>query len=97
MSAPSYSRGVCGALQQVMALVKPHAHRPPTTFEILIGVGEDLRTAQRVLTEATASWAVNAALSGASWKQIGDALGITKQAAQQRYGSMFVDRQLPME
>lgn len=31
----------------------------------------------------------------ASWRQIGDALSVTKQAAQKRYGSTLVDRKLP--
>lgn len=31
----------------------------------------------------------------ASWRQIGDALGISRQGAQQRYASTLVDRKLP--
>lgn len=44
----------------------------------------------------TINWTVRLSVaSDASWKQIGDALGVTKQAAQQRFGSTLVDRKLP--
>lgn len=34
----------------------------------------------------TAKWAATAREAGASWTQIGDALGVSRQAAQQRFG-----------
>jgi hypothetical protein len=40
----------------------------------------------REVERLTADWVQKARDAGASWQQIGDALGVTRQAAQQRYG-----------
>lgn len=50
---------------------------------------EELRhvaAARRYLDELTTAAVRSARIDGASWAQIGTGLGITKQAAQQRYG-----------
>ena len=66
-------------------------------FGALLDVGVHLRRIDHDARMARAHWAALAVEAGASWKQIGDALGISKQAAQQRYGSMWVDQSLPMD
>lgn len=48
----------------------------------------DLTTIRYQLTEATTAAVVLARSEGMTWQAIGDALHITKQAAQQRYGSL---------
>lgn len=45
-----------------------------------------LHAAQDELMFQTARWALKARAAGSSWSEIGEALGITKQAAQQRFG-----------
>lgn len=65
-------------------------------FDRLMQMGNDLSMMEQHARNAQAWWAVLAASEGASWKQIGDALGISKQAAQQRFGSLLVDRELPL-
>lgn len=44
------------------------------------------RVAIRDLTERLPRYVTRARANGATWQQVGDALAITKQAAQQRYG-----------
>ena len=46
-----------------------------TALRFAVGAGQDAR-----------SWAMGARRAGASWEQLGDALGVTRQAAQHRFG-----------
>lgn len=56
-----------------------------TALSLLIDAATELRTAQ-LQVEA---YVYAARTSGASWSQIGGILGITKQAAQQKYGKII--------
>lgn len=49
----------------------------------------DARLAAQDLTDDIAHYAKAAYNAGATWEQIGSALGVTKQAAQQKYGRTF--------
>jgi len=56
-----------------------------------------MRRARTTIREAdrTIGYEVGAARNaGATWEQIGEALAITKQAAQQRYGRTFPEKLL---
>lgn len=55
---------------------------PPRPLWVLAG----LHAAQDELMFRTALWARKARAAGSSWSEIGEALGMTKQAAQQRFG-----------
>jgi hypothetical protein len=57
-------------------------------FSDLMVTGHLLRVARQHIIEATDQWAALAIEAGASWAQIGDAIGITRQAAQQRYAHL---------
>lgn len=46
----------------------------------------DVATARAAIEEATTELVRAARAGGIAWAAIGDALGVTKQAAQQRYG-----------
>jgi hypothetical protein len=55
----------------------------PDPLVSLAAAGQVLRT----LTEEVEVLGFNARAEGATWAEIGQALGMTKQAAQQRFGS----------
>ncbi len=46
----------------------------------------EAQATSRDFDHKTTRYVHRARAGGATWKQVGDALGITKQAAQQRYG-----------
>jgi hypothetical protein len=48
---------------------------------------EDLRNCRAIIEEATHRAVYAAREDGASWSEVAACLGVTKQAAQQRYGS----------
>lgn len=52
-----------------------------------LGLLRDLRRAQRMIDTAVAAAVAEARKTGASWSQIGELLGMTKQSARQRFGS----------
>lgn len=65
------------------------------TFPDLLDALEALELGRARLVQ-TITWSVRLAVkSDASWRQIGDSLGISRQAAQQKFGSTLVDRKLP--
>jgi len=55
------------------------------SFEDLIVQGEELAALQDTVNRTIDAWVICACLAGASWRQVGDALGISRQAAQQRW------------
>jgi len=57
--------------------------------------GPDLERAAGELHAAITWWAITAVQAGATWREIGDALGITRQAAQQRFGSFLQEKPIP--
>jgi len=62
--------------------------------EDLVGVLNGIRLSRERLEKAERSAVLEARFAKASWSHIGEALGISKQAAQQKYGrkaSMSVD------
>jgi hypothetical protein len=46
----------------------------------------ETKVVQDALNEATSEAVRNARMAGATWEQVGEALGITTQAAQKRFG-----------
>lgn len=56
---------------------------PLRGLSALSDAADDARRAQELVAELVAG----ARAGGSSWSHIGSALGLTKQAAQQRYGS----------
>lgn len=67
---------------------------PPFSGESPEGYGEALQVAHIIADESKLSlhrWIDSARRVGLSWADIGDALGISKQAAQQRFGAGQID------
>jgi hypothetical protein len=60
------------------------AKAPPSLIDLIAEAGAKERTAQADLR----SLVPLAKLKGYTWKQIGDALGVTAQSTQQRYGRL---------
>jgi hypothetical protein len=61
----------------------------------LPSIGKHMNDAAEMLNSAVAWWAASANESGVTWAQIGEVLGITRQAAHLRYGTVLKDRPLP--
>ncbi len=71
--------------------------QPPFTGETLEGFADAIVAAHLVADEGRLSlhrWIDAARRTGLSWTDIGDALGISKQAAQQRFRSLGSDEDL---
>jgi len=87
------------ALDRVTDCAYAWTERPTRrTFQDALDDGADLCALRNAASAAVDSWAVLMAQDGASWKQIADVLGVTKQAAQQRYPhamEMYQDQPLP--
>jgi hypothetical protein len=64
-------------------------------FDGLLGIGYDLTAVNEHLFAAQAAWVSIAVAADASWKQIGDALGMSKQAAHKRFAGILVDEPIP--
>jgi hypothetical protein len=64
-------------------------------FDGLLGIGYDLTSVREHLFAAEAAWVSIAVAADASWKQIGDALGMSKQAAHKRFAGILVDQPIP--
>lgn len=71
-------------------------HTRAGDFEKLLQLGTHIAEAQEAITKAAGHWAAAAADAGASWKQIGDAFGISKQLAHHRWAGLMTDRPLPL-
>lgn len=72
-------------------------HRMGNDFDALLQIGVDLADLDVTVDASKYLWVRLATAAGASWKQIGDALGVSKQAAQKRYAGVYVDAPLPLE
>lgn len=59
---------------------------PETQTSRPIWVLAGLLAAQQTINFEMENWAKHARIRGSSWSEIGEALGMTKQAAQQRFG-----------
>ena len=73
---------------------------PPFTGEAAEGFADAIVAAHLVADEARLGlhrWIDAARRTGLSWAEIGDALGISKQAAQQRFRSLGSDDDLPIQ
>jgi len=73
---------------------------PPFTGETSEGFPDAIVAAHLVADEARLSlhrWIDAARRTGISWAEIGDALGISKQAAQQRFRSLGADEDVPVQ
>ncbi|OJU15111.1 MAG: hypothetical protein BGN95_03150 [Sphingomonas sp. 66-10] len=86
--------------QRVLALVTDWAafRHPPFTGEKTAEFVDAISVAHLVAEEAKSNlrqWVLIARRAGVSWLDIGGALGISKQAAQQRYGSTSTDKDPP--
>lgn len=57
-------------------------------FGDVLEAGEHLRQIRQAAETGLLQWATLAVSAGASWRQIGDVLGVSRQAAQQRYGHL---------
>jgi hypothetical protein len=57
-------------------------------FSDTIATGHALRVAVEHLHNARDCWVAQAIAEGASWRQIGDCLGVTRSAVQQRYAHL---------
>jgi len=74
------------------------SRHPPVTGETAEGLVEAIAVANVVADEARLNlhrWIDAARRVGLSWTEIGDALGISKQAAQQRFRPVGGDNDLP--
>lgn len=73
------------------------AQQPPFTGETVEGFADAIVAAHAVADEGRLGlhrWIDAARRAGLSWAEIGDSLGITKQAAQQRFKASDSDREL---
>jgi hypothetical protein len=75
-----------GTLQS-LKIAAQHQGDTADSFDALLDCGALLADAVSEAQEAIDAWAVLAVDAGASWAQIGESLGISRQAAQQRFGS----------
>lgn len=60
------------------------------TFQQPLWVLAGLRESVRYMESATRAWVAQAREAGLSWSDIGDALGVSKQAAAKKYGGSGV-------
>lgn len=82
-------------LEAIAQAYQQARHTAAGDFDAMLSIGALLTALADANQRALASWAVLAAHRGASWKQIGTELGMTKQGAHKRYGALFEDQQLP--
>ena len=74
-------------LQQLIATVEETADEPLGRIEAASTIREQI---ERLSDELLDHVVKEARAAGCSWAQIGDALGVTRQAAQQRHGGLAV-------
>jgi len=84
------SRSAADKLHSYVAMwAEPHEQEPPRKVDLpaytLMRLTEFSRL-RELVAEAEAEAVSDAKREGASWQEIGRRLGITKQAAQQRFG-----------
>jgi hypothetical protein len=85
----------CGSIEMELGSIKRYL-LTGTEFHDVRMAGWELGYVVEHAQTLVGWWAVLAAREGASWAQIGECLGISKQAAQQRFGQLVEDRQLPL-
>lgn len=79
---PTRLCAACDAMRSAVGRTHAPRHLPGAELGRLIDAARAVDEADRKLTDAARA----ARAAGASWAQIGDALGLTRQAAQQRWG-----------
>jgi hypothetical protein len=80
---PTRLCAVCDAMRSAVGRTNVARPLPGAELTRLIDAARAVADADHELTEAARA----ARSGGASWSQIGDAVGLTRQAAQQRWGS----------
>lgn len=66
------------------------AARPERKLEALQGLSDCSSNVEQLLKEQTA-WVAMARAQGASWSDVAGSMGVTRQAAQQRYAARQAD------
>lgn len=69
-------------IEQMLDSIDPSTLRDASHFRAIIAAEETASAAQRALVQAV----IAARQAGDSWAIIGTALGVTRQAAEQRFG-----------
>lgn len=83
------------AIDQLLEWHLRHRGTPGGTADLLDMVGAAVADAQAAETSLQ-NWVVAARRSGATWAQIGDEIGSSRQAAQQRFGDLVPPNPSPV-
>lgn len=79
-------------LSDLAVIHGPDPDLPPS--EYAVGILDTLSKMAQAIDDETRMYVYGAVRAGATWQQIGDALGVSRQAAHKRFGSVVgtIDR-----